>query len=84
MHATSEEALKALNPYSDPSVVDEPQTYRFKLTDDTVITLVTSSAEGTTKNITKDQFKDLTMPYAPGNTYCVDEDGNLISIWLGA
>lgn len=84
MHATSEEALKALNPYSDPSVVDKPQTYRFKLTDDTVITQVTSSAEGTTKNMTKDQFKDLTMPYAPGNTYCVDEDGNLISIWLGA
>lgn len=83
MHASSESALKGLNPFADPDVVDEEQTYRFKLTSSTKIEQVTSSEKGTTERLTLKEFKALSLPAAPGNIYSVDANGSLLSIWMG-
>lgn len=83
MHANSKSALKKLNPYVDPDVVDKEQTYRFKLTSSTKIEQVASSEKGTTRRLTLKEFKALSMLAAPGNIYSVDGDGNLLSIWMG-
>lgn len=75
---TSEEELGSKNPSSNPAAVDDPQTYRFRLTDATVVTRM-----GQTWNA--DQFKANFgdgRTLAPGWTFCVDTDGNLLELKL--